>query len=60
VANTLVFVGWAHFSLLESMRPDYVHRDRSIAGAARATTGIMGTPCDCPEVHVEVWASDPR
>jgi hypothetical protein len=58
VGDTLVFVGYAHFSLVEGLRPEIAYPDRKIRKGRQAVTTVTAAPCDCPDRHVEVWVSD--
>ena len=57
--ETLIRVGYAHASLIGSLRPDVAHPERKgktkIPRAKASLTTIYANPCQCPDDHVEVW-----
>lgn len=52
----LVRLGFGHWSLVESLRPDVAYPDRKVRRARSAITEVYSSPCPCPADHVEVWA----
>ena len=52
----LVRLGFAHWSALESLRPDVAYPDRKVRRARAAITEVYSSPCDCPADHLELWA----
>jgi hypothetical protein len=58
--DSAILVGYAHASLIGSLRPDiaYPHRAKGkgrIPRAKAALTTVTAKPCQCPDDHVEVW-----
>jgi hypothetical protein len=58
VVKPRVLVGYAHASVVESMRPDIAYPNRKVRAARSAFLEVTAVRCDCPEGHIEVWASD--
>jgi hypothetical protein len=51
-----VLVGYAHASMMDSLRPDLAYPDRKVRATPEVMTAISARPCACHSEHVEIWA----
>jgi hypothetical protein len=49
-------LGYAHASLIDTLRPDIAYPGRKVRPARAVVTELYAEPCDCPDDHLEVWA----